>query len=136
MNNSKFSGPDKNSREVPFDLLNFLEVLSDNIIDPLGVNKVISRTRKDDGSLVVKYNLAGYEPEEVSVKVDEALHEVKISAKSETEDQSQKFKTIIALSPYSTSKDVTAKYKNGVLEVVIAHPEKKENDNLVDVPLS
>ena len=113
-----------------------LDRLTGGWAENLYPSNIMRRYTKDDGSLVMEYNLAGFADEDISLKFDSAIGELIINAKSETEDNKRSFSTVLSLSPYTTPDDIFTNYKNGVLEVTIAPLEKRKEDSLVTVPLN
>lgn len=94
------------------------------------------RINKEDGSTAIDFNLAGYNPNEVSVKVDTVLKRLFVTAKSENENNRKEFSTSVSLSPYTQPEDISSSYKNGILEVVIKPSIKREEEALVDITIN
>lgn len=91
---------------------------------------------KEDGTTILEYDLAGFDSEDIKVKLDTALGELIISAKNESTENKRSFSTILSLSPYTTSEDISTHYKNGVLEIMIAPLEKRKEESLVEIAVT
>lgn len=92
--------------------------------------------RKEDGSHVYEFNLAGFEENEISVKNDTSLNELIITAEHNEEGNMRRFATTLALSPYSSPEDISVGYTNGVLNVAIAPFEKRKEEAIIKIPLN
>jgi len=109
------------------------KLLGDMSIYPSSLPKKIN---KEDGSTAIDFNLAGYNRDEVSVKIDTVLKRLFVTAKSEKEHDRKEFSTSVSLSPYTQAEDITSTYKNGILEVVIKPSSKREEEALIDVTIN
>lgn len=112
----------------------FLDSVTEGLSMPS--TNLMQRYVEEDGSTVVEYNLAGFEPEDISVKVDTALGELLISARSENGNNRRAFSTVLSLSPYTSAEDITTDYKNGVLAITIAPLEKRKEESLIEIPIN
>ncbi len=92
--------------------------------------------RKEDGSHVYEFNLAGFNEEEISVKNDTSLNELIITAEHTEEGNHRRFGTTVMLSPYSSPEDINVSYLNGVLSVEVAPFEKRKEEAIVSIPLN
>jgi HSP20 family molecular chaperone IbpA len=88
----------------------------------------------DDGATVMEYNLAGFSPEEIAVKLDTMSGELMVSA--EKADNTRRFSTVVSLPQYATMEDITPAYENGILTVRVAPLEKRKEEAIVDIPFN
>ena len=114
---------------------------SDSILDrflnlPFNQPNLMRQYRKEDGSRVVEYNLAGYAEEEISVNIDTALGELLVKAEHAEDGNMRRFSTALSLSPYTSHEDINVSYKNGVLIVEVAPLEKRKQEALVSLPVN
>lgn len=98
-------------------------------------NNLMRDYTTEDGSSHLEYNMAGFELEDIKLKVDTAINELVISARSDKPDNKRMFTTTVGLSPYTTPEDISTHYKNGVLRISIAPLEKRKEESLIDIPL-
>jgi HSP20 family molecular chaperone IbpA len=99
-------------------------------------SNMMSKNVLEDGSTVLEYNLAGYKPEQIMVKMDTAQSQLIIKAKNDDDNRRQVFNTVISLSPYTSPEDVKTSYEHGVLAITIAPLEKRKEEALVDIPVT
>lgn len=116
--------------------MNLFDRFFDGLNNQIAQQNIVHREVRDDGSTAIEYNLAGYEPEQVSVKVDTAQGQLIVSAKDERENKRKSFSTVLTLSAYTSPEDITTSYKNGILEIVVAPLEKRKEESLVEIPIS
>ncbi len=90
----------------------------------------------EDGSSVLEYNLAGYESEEIKVKVDTMRNELLIAAQHTEDNNQRSFRTSVSLSPYTLAEDINVDYVNGVLKISVAPVEKRKQESLTEIPIN
>lgn len=95
---------------------------------------LMHRTKTDDGSTVLEYNLAGFKPEQIAVKYDTVAGELMVHAENEERTRESSF--VVGLPQYASPEDVKTSYDNGVLSITIAPLEKRKESAIVDIPLS
>lgn len=96
----------------------------------------IRKYRKEDGTVCVEYNLAGFEKDEISVKVDSAKSILYVSAESNTEDNKRSFSTALTLNEYIKPEDISVGYKNGVLTLEVKPVEGREEEALAELEIN
>lgn len=91
--------------------------------------------RKEDGTNVYEYNLAGFGEDEIRIQIDTALNELIVAAEHNEEGNNRKVATVLTLSPYTSPEDIQTRYLNGVLSIEVAPLEKRKQESLVTIPL-
>jgi HSP20 family molecular chaperone IbpA len=99
-------------------------------------NNFPKKTSREDGSVAMEFNFAGFTPEEIKVSMDTVMHQIVINAKSEKDNSIRESSNSISLSPYTKAEDISTSLKNGILEIVISPNDKRDNDSLVELPIN
>lgn len=97
--------------------------------------RLMNSYREEDGSRVLEFNLAGFKEEEISVKLDTALHELVLRAERTGSGREERFATSIGVSPYTSPEDISVSYEAGMLSISVAPLEKRRQEALIDLPL-
>lgn len=120
------------SRRTPFELLQRLFEGDDVASAGIKVEELV-----DDGKLVVRAELPGIDPEK-DVDVSVSGNQLRIDAhREERQEEKEKggyrtefrygsFSRVLRLPEGASADDVTATYKDGVLEVRVPLPEQKQ----------
>jgi HSP20 family molecular chaperone IbpA len=95
---------------------------------------LVKSSLAEDGSTVLEYNLAGFAPEEIAVRLDTISGELMVTA--EKADNTRRFSTAVSLPQYATMEDITPTYENGIMTVKVAPLEKRKEEAIVDIPFN
>ena len=143
-------------RMNPFSLMRRMTEEMDRVLGEFGVNRADSGARaawmpaievtERDGNYVIRAELAGVNADDVNIQVtDEAVilqgerkteHEETGRGVHLTERQYGLFYRAIPLPEGAKAEDVTATFRNGVLEVVVPLEEKKRTSRQVPIDAS
>ena len=100
--------------------------------DFLGKLKPYER-KETETSTILEFNFAGYEKDEIHIKIDEGNHTLTVHAKKAGDDK--KFSRLFNLPRANKAKDIKSTYKNGILTISIKKivpPKTAEKDIVID----
>lgn len=97
-----------------------------------------SSERMEDGTQVVKFNLAGWKKEEVKVSLNTALNRLTITAERKNENESsyerRDFSSTIQVPPGTTEDKLKVRHEDGILSLYLTPPEvDKEHTHQIPV---
>lgn len=102
--------------------------------DPFGLlrTKIVESSKEDDGTLVFNHNLAGFKAENVRVQFNNITQDLTVKA----EQEGRVYTARVTVPVYTKAEDITVSYQDGLLSVRVSAVSDRENEAVVDIPLS